>query len=96
MLDAAGLRLGIQDRVPSDEVAEGKIVRHYPTAGSKVERGTSVRVTVADKQNEQLAVEVAPRRRSYPKPDSLPDESELEREVESSSQRSDKPQDLPD
>jgi tetratricopeptide (TPR) repeat protein len=91
ILDAAGLRLGTVGKVPSDEVAENKIVKHYPTAGSKVKQGTSVRVTVADKQNEEFAVEEAPKRRSYPKPDTLPDESELEREVESSSQRSDKP-----
>ena len=95
ILDAAGLSLGTVGKVPSDEVAEGKIVKHYPTAGSKVEPGTSVRVTVAEKQNEELAVEEAPKRRSYQMPDTLPDESELEREVESS-QRSDKPQDLPD
>jgi len=108
ILDAAGLRLGTVGKVPSDEVAENKIVKHYPTAGSKVERGTSVRVTVAAvRQNEELALEEGPKRRSYPKPDTLPDESELEREVESSSQRSnklpsdrgrksEKPQDLPD
>ena len=107
MLDVAGLRLGTVGKVPSDEVAENKIVKHYPAAGSKVERGTSVRVTVAERQNEELAVEKAHNPRSYPKPDSLPDESELEREVESPSQRSDKPpsdrghksekpQDLPD
>jgi tetratricopeptide (TPR) repeat protein len=107
ILNAAGLRLSTVGKVPSDEVAEDHIVKHYPTAGSKVERGTSVRVTFADRQNEELAVEEAPKRRSYPKPNTLPDESEVEREVKSISRRSDKlpsdrvrksekPQDLPD
>ena len=49
ILDGAGLNLGTVGKVPSDEVAENKIVKHYPTAGSEVKQGTSVRVTVADK-----------------------------------------------
>lgn len=107
MLDAAGLRLGTVGKVPSDEVAEDNIVKQNPATGSKVELGTSVRVTVAHRQNEELAVEKSPKRRFYPKPDSLPGESGLRREVESSPQRSEKPpsdrgrksekpQDLPD
>jgi hypothetical protein len=107
ILDTAGLRLGTVGKVPSDEVAEDHVVEQYPASGSKVERGTSLRVTVAHRQNEELAVERAAKRRVFPKPASLPDESELRLEAESSSQRSEKspsdrerkaerPQDLPD
>ena len=107
MLQAAGLRLGTVVKTPGDEVAEDKILEQDPVAGSKVERGTSVRVTVAQRQIEELATEKAPKRRFYPRPDSLPDEPELRRETKLSSQRSEKPpsdrgqksekpQDLPD
>jgi hypothetical protein len=107
VLDAAGLGLGAVERVSSDEGAEEKIVKQHPAVGSRVERGTPVRVTVAQRQNEVLATEKSPKRRFYPRPDSLPDESEPRRVVESSSQRSEKrpadrgrrsekPQDLPD
>jgi beta-lactam-binding protein with PASTA domain len=106
MLHAAGLRLGMVDKVPSDEVVEGNIVEQHPAAGSKVERGTSVRVTVAQRQIEELAEEGATKRSFYPRPDSLPDRPEVESQVESSSQSSEKlpseregkpekPQDLP-
>jgi serine/threonine-protein kinase len=107
ILDAAGLGLGAVERVSSDEGAEEKIVKQHPAVGSRVERGTPVRVTVAQRQNEVLATEKSPKRRFYPRPDSLPDESEPRRVVESSShrsekrsadrgRRSEKPQDLPD
>jgi beta-lactam-binding protein with PASTA domain len=107
ILRAAGLELGAQVEASSEGFSEGRIVDQYPRAGSNVERGTPVRVTVAHRQYEEPAVEKAPKRRFYPKPDSSPEESELRREVESSSQRSEKspsdrgrkpekPQDLPD
>jgi tetratricopeptide (TPR) repeat protein len=107
MLDAAGLRQGTVVKVPSNEVAEDKIVEQYPAAGSRVERGTSVRISVAQKYTEDLTIEEPSRRQSYPKPDSLPDEPELRRQVEPSFQKSEglpserrpkseKPQDLPD
>jgi hypothetical protein len=107
MLHDAGLRLDMVGKVPSDEVAEANIVEQDPTAGGKVERGTSVRVTLAQRQIEKLAEEGAPKRPFYPRPDSLPDEPEAESQMESASQRSEKPpseregkpekpQDLPD
>jgi beta-lactam-binding protein with PASTA domain len=107
MLDAAGLRQGTVVKVPSNEVAEDKIVEQYPAAGSKVELGTSVRVTVAQRQIEEPAVEKSPKRRFYPRPDTLPGESEPRPQTEPRSQRSEesalqrgwnpeKPQVLPD
>ena len=91
MLHAAGLGLGMVDKVPNDEVVEANIVEQDPAAGSKVERGTSVRVTVAQRQIEELAEEGAPKRPLYPRPDSLPDRPAVESRVESSSQSSEKP-----
>jgi hypothetical protein len=91
MLHAVGLRLGMVDKAPSDEVVEANIVEQDPAAGSKVERGTSVRVTVAQRQIEELAEEGAPKRPFYPRPDSLPDRPEVESQVESPSQSSEKP-----
>jgi tetratricopeptide (TPR) repeat protein len=107
ILHAAGLLLGTVDKAPSDEVAENKIVEQDPAAGGKVERGTSVRITVAHRQIEEPAIETAPQPRFHPRPDSLPDEPEVEGQMEASSQRSEKPapdrvrkperpQDLPD
>jgi Trp operon repressor len=107
MLHAAGLRLGMVGNVPSNKVVEANIVEQYPAAGGKVEWGTSVRVMIAQRRIEELAVEMSPKRPFYPRPDSLPDEPEAESQVESSSQRSEKrpseregkpekPQDLPD
>jgi chorismate mutase len=106
-LHAAGLLLGTVEKTPSDEVAENKIVEQDPAAGGKVERGTSVRITVAQRRIEEPAVETAPKPRFHPRPDSLPDEPEVEGQMETSSQRSEKPppergrkpekpQDLPD
>jgi hypothetical protein len=107
MLHAVGLRLGAVVKAPSNEVAEGKIVEQYPTVESKVKRGTAMRVTVAQGQIEDLTGERPSRHRSYPKPDSLPDEPELRRQVELFSheskephsergRKSEKPPDLPD
>jgi tetratricopeptide (TPR) repeat protein len=107
MLHDAGLRLDMVGKVPSDEVAEANIVEQDLAAGSKVERGTSVRVTVAQRQIEEHAEEGAPKRPFYPRPDSLPDGLEAGSQMESASQRSEKPlseregkpekpQDLPD
>jgi Trp operon repressor len=107
MLHAVGLRLGAVVNAPSNEVAEGKIVEQYPTVESKVERGTAVRVTVAQGPIEDLTGEKPSRHRSYPRPDSLPDEPELRRQVELFSheskephsergRKSEKPPDLPD
>jgi tellurite resistance protein len=107
MLYAVGLRLGAVVKAPSNEVAEGKIVEQYPTVESKVERGTAVRVTVAQGPIEDLTEEKPSRQRSYPRPDSLPDEPELRRQVELFSheskephsergRKSGKPPDLPD
>jgi beta-lactam-binding protein with PASTA domain len=107
MLHAVGLRLGAVVKAPSNDVAEDKIVEQYPAVGSKVERGTAVRVTVAQGQIEDLTGEKPSRHRSYPRPDSLPDEPELRRQVELFShkseephsergRKSEKPQDLPD
>jgi len=107
MLHAVGLRLGAVVKAPSNEVAEGKIVEQYPTVESKVERGTAVRVTVAQGPIEDLTGEKPSRHRSYLRPGSLPDEPELRRQVERFSheskelhsergRKSEKPPDLPD
>jgi beta-lactam-binding protein with PASTA domain len=73
MLDTAGLRLGTECNVPSDEVAEDKIVDQDPAVGIKVDRGTSVRVTVAQRRIEEVAVVESTKGRFFPRPDSLPD-----------------------
>jgi chorismate mutase len=107
MLQAAGLRLGTVVTTPGDEAAEDKILEQDPAAGSKVEGGTSVRVTLAQRQIKKLTEEEAPKRAFYPRPDSLPDEPEAESQMKSAAQRSEKPpseregkqekpQDLPD
>ncbi len=46
-LAAAGLKLGDQNEVPSDTVTKGGIIKQYPAAGTKAERGSSVSVTVS-------------------------------------------------
>ena len=107
MLHGVGLRLGAVVKAPSNEVAEGKIVEQFPTVESKVERGTAVRVTVAQGPIEDLTGEKPSRQRSYPRPDSLPDEPGLRRQVElfaheskkphsERGRKSEKPPDLPD
>ena len=50
-----------------------------------------MRVTVAQGQIEDLTGEKPSRHRSYPKPDSLPDEPELRRQVELFSHESEEP-----
>jgi hypothetical protein len=56
MLDAAGLRGGMEVvKVPSNDVAEDKVVEQYPAAGSRVERNTSVRISVGAVEGRQSA-----------------------------------------
>jgi beta-lactam-binding protein with PASTA domain len=61
-------------KVPSNEVAEGKVVEQYPAAGSKVAQDSSVRITVAQRHEEEPKVEKLAKRQIRPRPDSLPEE----------------------
>jgi len=51
-LTDAGLKLGSQDEVSSNDVPEGEIVRQSPAAGKKVEKSSSVDVTVSSGPNQ--------------------------------------------
>ena len=46
-LSSQGLTLGAQNRVPHDTIPEGKIIKQSPEAGTEVEEGSAVRVTVS-------------------------------------------------
>jgi outer membrane protein assembly factor BamD (BamD/ComL family) len=76
ILRAAGLELGKIIKVSSDDLPEGDIVQQHPATGSKAERGTSVRVTVAQKRVEEPKTEKPTKRPLSSRPDSLPEESE--------------------
>jgi tetratricopeptide (TPR) repeat protein len=79
MLDAAGLRRGMEVvEVLSNDVGEDKVVEQYPAAGSRVERDTSVRISVAQKYTEDLTSQSSEelpseRRPKSEKPQDLPD-----------------------
>ena len=51
-LSDAGLKLGSQDEVSSNDVPRGEIVRQSPAAGKKVEKSSSVDVTVSSGPNQ--------------------------------------------
>jgi hypothetical protein len=51
-LSDAGLKLGSQDEVSSNDVPKGEIVRQSPAAGKKVEKSSSVDFTVSSGPNQ--------------------------------------------
>jgi outer membrane protein assembly factor BamD (BamD/ComL family) len=88
ILRAAGLEIGKIVKVSSDDLPEGQIVQQLPVTGSKAERGTSVRVTVAQRRLEEPKTEKPARRPLSSRPDFLPEEPEP--------RPPGKPSDLPD
>jgi hypothetical protein len=61
-LSQRGLRLGAQNEVSSDTVPEGQIVTQTPEAGTEVEAGNSVDVTVSSGPSTVEAPDLAARR----------------------------------
>jgi tetratricopeptide (TPR) repeat protein len=88
VLRAAGLELGKIVKVSSDDLPEGQIVQQLPVTGSNAERGTSVRVTVAQRRVEEPRTEKPTKRPLSSRPDFLPEELEPRQSV--------RPSDLPD
>ena len=76
ILRAAGLELGKIGKVSSDDLPEGQIVQQLPVMGSKAERGTSVRITVAQRRVEEPKTEKPTKRPLSSRPDFLPEEPE--------------------
>jgi len=76
MLHGVGLELGMIVKVSSDDVPEDEIVQQHPATGIRVERGASVRVTVAHKRVEEPKAQKSTKRPLSPRPDFLPEEPE--------------------
>jgi tetratricopeptide (TPR) repeat protein len=88
VLRAAGLELGKIVKVSSDDLPEGQIVQQLPVTGGNAERGTSVRVTVAQRRVEEPRTEKPTKGPLSSRPDFLPEELEPRQTV--------RPSDLPD
>ena len=59
-LDGAGLKLGSQEQASSDEVEAGAVIKQSPAAGTEVERGSVVDVTLSTGPPQEPAPQSSP------------------------------------
>jgi tetratricopeptide (TPR) repeat protein len=56
-LHSANLVLGMIAKAPSDDMPEGRIIKQSPVAGRKIERGSSVRITLSSESQKVITAD---------------------------------------